>query len=96
MKISKKVTSFSLLTYAGAQFFIVGVGLGHHYSQQQTEPIVLAAEAPRYTLQDIRYGFIAKPHKPADLPTNQAFEYKISLVAGTTGTSGDAEMVFPV
>lgn len=96
MNVSKKTISFSLLGYASVQFLIVGAGLAHHYSQQQIEPTILAVEAPRFTLQDTFYGFITKPHNPANLPTNQGFEYKFTLIAGTTGTSGDATMVFPV
>lgn len=95
-EIEIKKFSYGLLVYVGGQALVVGVGLAHHYSQQQITPIVLTIEAPQYSMQDIRYGAITKPHNSADLPQNQTFEYKLTLVAGTTGSSGDATMVFPV
>ena len=96
MKISRKVASGSLLFYVGGQALAISAGLVHHYSQREIEPIVLTIEAPRYSTQDILYGAITKPQHPVDLPQNPTFEYKLTVIAGTTGSSGDATMVFPV
>lgn len=96
MNIPKKTISQGLLTYIGVQALAVGAGLTYHYAQPYATPIVLTIEAPRYTPQDILYGAITKPYRPADLPQNPTFEYKLTFVAGTTGISGDATMVIPV
>lgn len=95
MNMQKETTSWILIGHIGVQACAVGAGLTYYYSQRQITPIVLTIEAPRYSMQDILYGAITKPRNSVDLPQNP-MEYKIMLVAGTTGSSGDATMVFPV